>query len=197
MALTNDEPISSTVFHIVHLWLVWTHCGLDGMSPVGCCAWIAAATIDTASLMYLVDSLLHRGHFLQKLGVPISHSLRGLARFFIKHIYGLDTSSTRDAVVEWKPPPWCFSGHYGTSSFVKCLSLIGVNRNMRCVWGFAHYFLQELGMPECYLGKTIAHINFLEYQLESNSTIYDVMTACYEEVMLEIGTLRVFLRYTG
>ena len=37
VALTNDESISSTVFHIVHLWLVWTHCGLDGMSPVGCC----------------------------------------------------------------------------------------------------------------------------------------------------------------
>jgi hypothetical protein len=72
--------------------------------------------------------------------------------------------------------------------FLRLLSRLGVNRNMHRTWVFAHKDFQGLGMPNCYLEQTIAQINFLEYQLDSNSTVSDVMTACYEQVMLEIGT---------
>ena len=68
--------------------------------------------------------------------------------------------------------------------FLRILSRIGVNRNMHRSWVFAHKDFQGLGMPNCYLEQTIAQINFLEYQLDSNSTVSDVMTACYEQVML-------------
>ena len=64
-------------------------------------------------------------------------------------------------------------------------------------WVFSHKYFQGLGMPNCYLEQTIAHINFLEYQLDTNSTISDVMTACYEQVMLEIGTSKGLFEKIG
>ena len=72
--------------------------------------------------------------------------------------------------------------------YLRLLSRLGVNRNMHRSWVFAHKDFQGLGMPDVYLEQTIAQLNYLESQTDVETPVASVLTACYEQLMLEVGT---------
>ena len=43
-------------------------------------------------------------------------------------------------------------------------------------------------MPDVYLEQTIAQLNYLESQTDVETPVASVLTACYEQLMLEVGT---------
>ena len=71
--------------------------------------------------------------------------------------------------------------------FMRLLSKVGVNRNMHWSWLFALQDFQGLGMPNVYLEQTIVKRNSIVSQTGGHTHVSTSLTACYEQLLLELG----------
>ena len=53
---------------------------------------------------------------------------------------------------------------------------------------FAHQDFQGLGTPNVYLEQTIGQLNSIVAQTDGHIHVSDLLNACYEQLLLELGT---------